>query len=48
MDPGSLELELTESVLMKRLGVYDSCPPESCGKQVWALPSDDFGTGYPA
>jgi EAL domain-containing protein (putative c-di-GMP-specific phosphodiesterase class I) len=45
LDPGSLELELTESVLMDRSGSMESILNTFRAKGV-KLAIDDFGTGY--
>jgi EAL domain-containing protein (putative c-di-GMP-specific phosphodiesterase class I) len=45
LDPRSLELELTESVLMKRAGSTESILSKLRAKGV-QLAVDDFGTGY--
>jgi EAL domain-containing protein (putative c-di-GMP-specific phosphodiesterase class I) len=45
LDPGSLELELTESVLMERAGSIESILNTFKAKGVH-LAVDDFGTGY--
>jgi EAL domain-containing protein (putative c-di-GMP-specific phosphodiesterase class I) len=45
LDPGALELELTESVLMKHAGSTESILKSLRAKGV-QLAVDDFGTGY--
>jgi diguanylate cyclase (GGDEF)-like protein len=45
LDPGSLELELTESVLMKHVGATESVLQTLRARGVH-LTVDDFGTGY--
>jgi diguanylate cyclase (GGDEF)-like protein/PAS domain S-box-containing protein len=45
LDPGSLELELTESVLMKHAGASESVLKTLRARGV-QLAVDDFGTGY--
>ena len=45
LDPRSLELELTESVLMKRAGSTESILSKLRARGV-QLAVDDFGTGY--
>ena len=46
LDPRSLELELTESVLMKHAESTGLDPPGAAGRRACRLAVDDFGTGY--
>ena len=46
LDPKFLELELTESVLMKHAESAEVHPPKTLRAQGVQVAIDDFGTGY--